>query len=154
MTEAELRAEDQAFKSQRAAKRMEAQTSTKRSSSSGRKRASSSGQSQSTSSRSYRSDSCPPGQQMYRYNGLFGIGARDIGCMTAYEIESLKTRQAGAILRNMQQNQDRIDREYQRNMDSIDRGMERFRDSNRTYRCDTNPDYFGGSTTTCRESSF
>jgi hypothetical protein len=91
---------------------------------------------------------------MYRYNGLFGIGARDIGCMTAYEIESLKMRQQGAILRNMQQNQDRIDRQYERDMDRIDESMERFRDSNRTYRCDTDPDYFGGSTTTCRESPF
>ena len=91
---------------------------------------------------------------MYRYNGLFGIGARDIGCMTAYEAERLKMQRQGAVLRNMQQNQDRLDREYQRNMDNIDRSMERFRDSNRTYRCDTDPDYFGGSTTTCRESPF
>jgi hypothetical protein len=116
--------------------------------------ASSSGQSQSTSSRSYDSDGCPPGQQMYRYNGLFGIGARDIGCMTAYEAERLETQGQEAILRNMQQNQDRIDRQYERDMDRIDESMERFRDSNRTYRCDTDPDYFGGSTTTCRESPF
>tara|TARA_B100000475_G_scaffold184463_1_gene152733 strand:- start:666 stop:1223 length:558 start_codon:yes stop_codon:yes gene_type:complete len=35
---------------------------------------------------------CPPGKQFYRTKGLFGIGARDLGCMTAYEAESLRTQ--------------------------------------------------------------
>ena len=58
------------------------------------------------------------------------------------------------VLEDLQRNQDRIDRQYERDMDRIDESMERFRDSNRTIRCDTDPDYFGGSTTTCRQSSF
>ena len=47
----------------------------------------------------------------------------------------------------LQQNQERIDRQYERDMDRI-------RDANRTIRCDTNPDFFGGSKTTCRQSPF
>ena len=58
------------------------------------------------------------------------------------------------ILKDLQKNQERIDRQYERDMDRIDRNTERIRDSNRTVRCDTDPDYFGGSTTTCRESPF
>ena len=38
------------------------------------------------------SGGCPPGKQFYRTKRLFGIGARDLRCMTAYEAESLRTQ--------------------------------------------------------------
>jgi len=41
---------------------------------------------------------CPPGEKYYRTNGLFGLGARDIGCMSPYEAEMLRTQQ----LKNIQ----------------------------------------------------
>ena len=53
------------------------------------------------------SGGCPSGQRMYRTKGLFGIGARDIGCMTAYEAESLRRQQVQNIQRNIQNSQPR-----------------------------------------------
>jgi hypothetical protein len=50
---------------------------------------------------------CPPGQQMYRTNGLFGIGARNLGCMTAYEAQSLRLQQQRNIQQNFQNNRPR-----------------------------------------------
>lgn len=47
---------------------------------------------------------CPPGKQMYRTRGLFGLGARDLGCMTAYEAESLNLETVKSIQQNIQQN--------------------------------------------------
>ena len=47
---------------------------------------------------------CPPGTRNYRTKGLFGLGARDIGCMTAYEAESLRRQQAQNVQRNFQRN--------------------------------------------------
>ena len=38
----------------------------------------------------YNNNSCPPGTKHYRTKGLLGLGARDIGCLTAYEAESLR----------------------------------------------------------------
>ena len=40
---------------------------------------------------------CPPGKEFYRTNGFFGIGKRDLGCMTPYEAESLHIRRQDSI---------------------------------------------------------
>ena len=45
-------------------------------------------------------NACPPGTRNYRTKGLFGLGARDIGCMSPYEAEMLRAQQR----RNTQQN--------------------------------------------------
>ena len=50
---------------------------------------------------------CPPGKQMYRTKGLFGLGARDLGCMTAYEAESLNRQTLQSIQNNLQNNLNR-----------------------------------------------
>ena len=50
---------------------------------------------------------CPPGTKRYRTSGIFGLGARDIGCMTAYEAESLRRQQRNNIQRNIQNNRPR-----------------------------------------------
>ena len=50
---------------------------------------------------------CPPGTRHYRTNGLFGIGARDIGCMTAYEAESLRRQNVSNFQNNLNHNRTR-----------------------------------------------
>ena len=47
---------------------------------------------------------CPPGTQHYRTNGLFGLGARDIGCMTAFEAESLRRQNYQNFQNNLNRN--------------------------------------------------
>ena len=50
---------------------------------------------------------CPPGTRHYRTNGLFGLGARDIGCMSAYEAESLRRQNAQNFQNNLNRNRTR-----------------------------------------------
>ena len=47
---------------------------------------------------------CPPGTRHYRTKGLFGLGARDIGCMTAYEAESLRRQNYHNFQNNLNRN--------------------------------------------------
>ena len=54
-----------------------------------------------------RRDYCPPGTQRYKTNGLFGLGARDIGCMTAYEAESLRRQNVSDLQNNLNRNRTR-----------------------------------------------
>ena len=49
-------------------------------------------------------NSCPPGTSHYRTKGLFGLGARDIGCMTAYEAESLRRQNYQNFQNNLNRN--------------------------------------------------
>lgn len=39
---------------------------------------------------------CPSGTRMYRTSGFLGMGARDIGCLTAYEAESLRRQRTSS----------------------------------------------------------
>ena len=50
---------------------------------------------------------CPPGTRHYRTNGLFGLGARDIGCMSPYEAESLRRQNYQNVQNNINQNRQR-----------------------------------------------
>ena len=50
------------------------------------------------------SGGCPPGTSHYRTKGLFGLGARDIGCMTAYEAESLRRQNHQNFQNNLNRN--------------------------------------------------
>ena len=50
------------------------------------------------------SGGCPPGTSRYRTKGLFGLGARDIGCMTAYEAESLRRQNYQNFQNNLNRN--------------------------------------------------
>ena len=50
---------------------------------------------------------CPSGQRMYRTKSHFGIGARNIGCMTAYEAESLRRQNVSNFQNNLNRNRTR-----------------------------------------------
>ena len=50
---------------------------------------------------------CPAGTRHYRTNGLFGLGARDIGCLSAYEAESLRRQNYQNIQNNINRNRQR-----------------------------------------------
>ena len=50
------------------------------------------------------SNSCPEGTRNYRTKGLFGLGARDLGCMTAYEAESLRRQNYQNFQNNLNRN--------------------------------------------------
>ena len=52
-------------------------------------------------------NSCPPGTRNYRTKGLFGLGARNLGCMTAYEAESLRRQNYQNIQNNINRNRRR-----------------------------------------------
>ena len=53
------------------------------------------------------SGGCPEGTSRYRTKGLFGLGARDIGCMTAYEAESLRRQNYQNFQNNLNRNRTR-----------------------------------------------
>lgn len=51
------------------------------------------------------SGGCPAGQQFYKTKGLFGLGARDLGCTSAYEAESLRRQNVQNFQNNLNRNQ-------------------------------------------------
>lgn len=53
------------------------------------------------------SDGCPAGKSRYRTNGLFGLGRRDLGCMTDYEANSYRQQQIQNSINNMNTNRPR-----------------------------------------------
>jgi len=64
---------------------------------------------------------CPAGKSHYRTKGIFGLGARDIGCLSPYEAESLRRQNAQEILNTLNQQDFQSTPNQQRSMNCTTR---------------------------------